>query len=87
MLKNLLYSFLLVVLLTSCTSTFMGSVFIFTLSDIVYYIFIGLFIALVIGMLSKENFRKNFWIWFILNIILTPLPGLIYLLVKIIGKK
>ncbi len=65
----------------------MGSVFIFTLSDIVYYIFIGLFIALVIGMLSKENFRKNFWIWFILNIILTPLPGLIYLLVKIIGKK
>lgn len=78
---------LLLVLFSSCTSTFMGSVFVFTFSDIVYYIFIGLFIALVIGMLSKENFRKNFWIWFFVNIILTPLPGFIYLLVKIIGKK
>ncbi len=65
----------------------MGSVFVYTFSDLIYYVFIAFLIALVIGMLSRENFRKNFWIWFILNIILTPLPGFIYLLVKIIGSK
>lgn len=86
--KHLYFSLLLLsILLSSCTNTFMGSVFVFTFSDIVYYIMIAFLIALVIGLLSRENFRKNFWLWFMLNIILTPLPGFIYLLVKLIGTK
>lgn len=86
--KHFYFSLLLLsILLSSCTSTFMGSVFVYTFSDIIYYVFIAFLIALVIGMLSRENFRKNFWIWFLLNIVLTPLPGFIFLLVKVIGKK
>jgi hypothetical protein len=83
------YKVLIVIIsmfLTSCTSTFMGSVFVFTFTDIVYYVLIALAIAFLIGSYSNDNFKKNFLIWFILNLILTPLPGLIYLLIKMIGK-
>ena len=81
-----LFSFLIFVL-SGCTGTFAGSVFVYTFSDIIYYVLIALIIALAIGLVSKENFRKYFWVWFILNIVLTPLSGLIYLLVKITWKK
>ena len=64
----------------------MGSVFVFTFSDLIYYVLIASATAFIIGMLSGKNFRKNFWIWLVICILLTPLPGFIFLLIKLIGK-
>jgi hypothetical protein len=77
----------IIFLFAGCTSTFFGSVFVFTFSDIVTYILIAFAIALLIGVFTHErSWRKKFWIWFILNLIITPVPGLIYLLAKAIGR-
>ncbi len=74
------------ILLSGCTSTFLGSVFVFNFSDIITYILIAFVIALLIAVFTEGLWRKKFWIWFILNLALTPLPGLICLLAKLIGR-
>jgi hypothetical protein len=63
----------------------MGSVFVFTFKDILLYIAISFILAFIIGILS-ENTKKNFWIWAILNLLLTPLVGFIYLLIKMSSR-
>jgi ACR3 family arsenite efflux pump ArsB len=87
--KRQVYLILLfsIFLFTGCTSTFLGSVFVFTFSDIIWYVIIAFVIALLIGLFTRErSWRKKFWLWFILNIVITPVPGLIYLLAKAIGR-
>ncbi|MES2691694.1 MAG: hypothetical protein V4658_14910 [Bacteroidota bacterium] len=64
----------------------MGSVFVFRFSDLLAYVFIALVIALFIGM-NSSDFRKTFLLWFVFNLVLTPLAGLIYLLIKITSSK
>lgn len=77
----------MIILLTGCTSTFLGSVFVFTFSDIIMYVVIAFVVALLIGVFTRDrSWRKKFWLWFILNLVITPVPGLIYLLAKAIGR-
>jgi hypothetical protein len=85
MLQRLSFSFLFllsVLLLNSCTSTFAGTLLVVTFKDIIYYIIFAFIFALLIG-LKSENEKKSFWLWFVLNLLLTPLCGFIYLLIKI----
>jgi formate hydrogenlyase subunit 4 len=73
--------------LTGCSNTFAGSLLVVSFSDIIYYVIIALVISGIIALFKPENRRKSFWIWFILSLILTPLAGLIYLLIIITRKK
>jgi hypothetical protein len=75
------YLLISVLFLSGCTTTFFGSVIILTFRDILLYIAIAFFIALLIAIRSSANSRRAFWIWFILSLILTPLAGFIYLLI------
>jgi uncharacterized membrane protein HdeD (DUF308 family) len=80
------YTFLIIaftaVLLQSCTTTFMGSVFIISFGDIVMYVMLAFLIAGIIALRSSvAKRRRNFWIWFIVSLLLTPLTGFIYLLI------
>jgi hypothetical protein len=75
-------------LFQGCTNTFMGSVFIFNFSDIVLYISMAFVFAFLIALIStSEKRRSNFWLWFVLSLILTPLAGFIYFLIKLSSKK
>ena len=72
----------ILIFLGGCTSTFGGTVLLLNFKDIIYYVLISFILALFIG-LKSENEKKAFWLWFILNLVLTPLSGFIYLLIKI----
>jgi len=75
------------VLLSGCTQTFMGSVFVFTFRDIIWYVGIAFIFAVLISLISKpEKRRSNFWLWLILGMLLTPLLGFIVLLIKVTRK-
>ena len=76
----------LIALLSGCTSTFMGTVLIITFSDVIYYVAIAFIIAILIALFNPENKKKSFWIGFLLSLVLTPLVGFIYLLIKITSK-
>jgi hypothetical protein len=78
---------LLCLLLSGCSTTFMGSVFVFNFSNIVSYIIIALVIASIFAFFQDGDWRKNFWISFVLGLLLTPLASLIYLLIKFLSKK
>lgn len=81
---GLISSILLSTGLVGCTTTFAGSVFVLRFGDIVFYIAIAFMFAVLIALISRqEKRRQTFWLWFILNILVTPLPGFIYLLIKI----
>jgi len=71
----------LMALLGSCTTTFAGTVFLVTFKDIVYYVLAAVFIALILAYRAQQHQKRTFWIWFVVNLLLTPLAGFIYLLV------
>ncbi|MES2590931.1 MAG: hypothetical protein V4608_03515 [Bacteroidota bacterium] len=74
-------------LLTGCTTTFAGSVFVVRFGDIVFYVAIAFMFAVLIALVSRQEKRRHtFWLWLFLNLLLTPLPGFIYLLIKITKK-
>jgi hypothetical protein len=73
--------------LSGCTTTFMGSVLVITLGDIVFYIVLALILAFLIAVKrSSGTFKSSFWIAFILSLLLTPLAGLIWLLILFTKK-
>ena len=76
---------LILLLLSACTTTFAGTVLVIGFRDIITYVIFAFILALIIG-LKSENEKKSFWIWFILNLLVTPLVGFIYLLIKISKK-
>lgn len=82
--KNTYYFILIFLglLLTSCTTTFAGSLFILTFRDVLLYVFLAFIFAVLVALQSEDK-RKAFFLWFLLSIVLTPLAGLIALLVKI----
>jgi uncharacterized membrane protein YhdT len=59
----------------------MGTVLVLSFRDLVLYVMISFILAVVIGFKSEKG-KQAFWVWFILSLILTPLAGFIYLLVK-----
>jgi uncharacterized protein YybS (DUF2232 family) len=87
--KHVIYyiSALACLLFSGCTTTFMGSVFVFNFSNIVSYIVIALAIASVFAFFQDGDWRRNFWTSFVLGLVLTPLASLIYLLVKFLSRK
>ncbi len=77
----------LIILLSGCTTTFAGSLFVFNFRDLILYIGLAFIFAVLVAVLSSsENRRRNFWIWFILSLVLTPLAGFIYVLVLFTRK-
>ena len=85
--KPILFPFLfLILLLSGCTQTFMGSVLVLTFSDIIYYITLSFILGVLTALFNPENGKKSFWTWFLLSLILTPLAGFIHLLIKISSK-
>ncbi len=71
---------------TGCTTTFMGSLFVFTFRDMVLYVVLAFAMAVLISFKSSWNGKKAFWIGFILSLLLTPLAGFIYLLILFTQK-
>jgi len=84
--KLFLYSFLILLLVSSCTNTFGGTVMVLNFMDVIYYVFIALIIAGLISFLHPDKRRKMFLTWFIVSIVVTPLPGLVYFLFKVTKK-
>jgi uncharacterized membrane protein len=78
---------LFTVLLSGCTHTFMGSVFVFTFRDIVLYVMMAFILAILISFKASGKQKRLFWIWFILSLLLTPLSGFIYLLILYTNKE
>jgi membrane glycosyltransferase len=76
----------LLLLLNGCTSTFMGTIFVITFKDILIYIGLSFIITYIISLFAT-NSKKAFWIWIFLNLLLTPLIGFIYLLIKLSNRK
>lgn len=72
--------------LHSCTTTFGGSVFVFTFGDLVLYVMLALVLAFITSVIS-ENRQRSFWLTFLLGILLTPLVSLIFLLVLVTRRR
>jgi len=53
--------------------------------DIVGYVALALLFGVVAAVLGREP-RINFWVCFILSLLLTPLAGLIYCLIMLTRK-
>ncbi len=90
MLKKLSSYFLIlsIILLSGCTTTFRGSLFVITIGDIILYVFLAFILAFIIAFRSRAEKRTfNFWLWFILGLVLTPLSSFIYLLILFSRKK
>lgn len=88
--KFTLFFFLLSsILLSGCTTTFMGSVLVITFGDIVFYIVLSLILAFLISLKRSRtsSLRTSFWLGFILSLLLTPLAGLIWLLILFSKKE
>jgi hypothetical protein len=86
--RLLLYLLTIVtVLFTGCTNTFMGTVLVLSFKDIILYVIIAFVMAILISFKSSGDTKKTFWTWFILSLLLTPLVGFIYLLVKVSSNK
>lgn len=87
------YSFLLLlavmaIALQGCTTTFMGSVLVLGFRDILLYVMLAFVFAVLIALKSNyEKRRTNFWIWFVVGLVLTPLAGFIYLLITLTKKR
>ncbi len=86
--KQILLSLIsLIVLLSGCTNTFMGTVLILTFSDVILYVIIAFIVSILIALFDSENSKRSFWIGFILSLLLTPVAGFIYLLIKVTNRK
>ncbi|MEO8149658.1 MAG: hypothetical protein ABI723_18615 [Bacteroidia bacterium] len=75
-----------VIFISGCTSTFFGTVLVITFRDILLYVGIAFIVAFAITFVT-DNQRKTLLLWTFINLLLTPLVGLIYLLIKITGRK
>jgi hypothetical protein len=75
--------------LSGCSTTFAGSVVVITFGDIVFYVVLALLMAFFISLKrsSSGNLRRSFWLAFILSLLLTPLAGLIWLLILFSEKQ
>jgi hypothetical protein len=75
-------------LLSSCTTTFGGTVLVLNFRDVVLYVVIALIVAGVISFTHPAvKRRKLFLVWFVVSLVVTPLPGLIYFLIRVTKKK
>jgi hypothetical protein len=83
--KKIILLFLLIntVLLSGCTTTFAGTLLVITFGDIVFYTVLALLMAFLISLKrsSSGKLKQSFWMGFILSLLLTPLAGLIWLLI------
>jgi cytochrome c biogenesis protein CcdA len=86
---TLLFLIISAALLSSCATTFAGSVFVITFGDLVFYIVLALLMAFLISLKrsGSANFKRSFWMGFILSLLLTPLAGLIWLLILFTKKQ
>lgn len=84
--KKLLLALPLLLAIQSCTTTFGGSVFVFTFGDLILYVMLALVLAFITSVMS-ENRQRAFWLTFLLGILLTPLVSLIFLLVLVSRRK
>jgi hypothetical protein len=71
----------LLLFISGCTTTFAGTLLVLNFRDIILYVVIAFFLGLLIAFKSSGNSKTNFWIGFVLSLVLTPLAGLIYLLI------
>lgn len=86
--STLLLASILVTVFSGCTSTFGGTVLVLNFRDIMFYVIIALVISGLLAFTTpSEKRRKTFLIWFVVSLIVTPLPGLIYFMIKITKKK
>jgi len=83
--KKLLY-LIPMLLLTSCTN-FMGIALIISFKDVMMYFILSLIVSAIISFVREGNGMKTFWIWFIIDLILTPFSGIIYLIYHFTKKK
>jgi len=72
---------------SSCSTTFAGSLFVFTFRDFILYVALAFLFALIIAFKAKGNPRNQFWIGFILGLVLSPLASFIYLLILFTKKQ
>ncbi len=87
-LSTLLLASIFIPALSGCTSTFGGTVLVLNFRDIMFYVIIALVISGLLAFTTpSEKRRKTFLIWFVVSLIITPLPGLIYFMIKITKKK
>jgi hypothetical protein len=72
-----------ITLFSGCTTTFSGSVFVITFGDFIIYILLALLMAFLISLKRSASgkLKRSFWMGFILSLLLTPLAGLIWLLI------
>lgn len=75
------FALLALLMLTGCSRSFVGTLFLFSFRDIVAYVSFALGLSVIVAVLSDENWRTAFWISFILSLLLTPIAGLIYCLI------
>jgi hypothetical protein len=86
-LNAILLSSLTLLFLNSCTSTFGGTVLVLGFKDVILYVGIALILSgLVSFMHVAEKRRRVFIIWFVVSLLLTPLPALIYFLIRLTKK-
>jgi hypothetical protein len=83
--KTVIFSLILISFaLQSCTNTFMGSVLVLNFRDIILYVALAFGFSIIIAfMVSAEKRRSAFWLWFVLSLLLTPLAGFIYMLIRL----
>ena len=75
------FAVLIISMLSGCSRSFVGTLFLFSFRDIVAYVSFALVLSIIVAVLSDENWRTAFWISFILSLLLTPIAGLIYCLI------
>lgn len=87
--KITFFSLLNTVLLSGCTTTFAGSLFVVTFGDVVFYVVLALLMAFFISLKRSGSgkLQRSFWMGFMLSLLLTPLAGLIWLLILFTKKQ
>jgi hypothetical protein len=85
----LFFLFISTILLSGCSTTFAGSLFVITFGDIVFYVVLALLMAFLISLKRSGSgkLKQGFWMGFILSLLLTPLAGLIWLLILFSKKR
>jgi hypothetical protein len=76
---------IIAVTLNSCQNTFAGTLMFLNSRDIVAYVVFALIFGVVAAVLGREA-RLNFWVCFLMSLILTPIAGLIYCLILLTRK-
>jgi hypothetical protein len=86
---TLFFLFSSTALLSGCSTAFAGSLFVITFGDLVFYVVLALLLAFLISLKrsGSANFKRSFWMGFLLSLLLTPLAGLIWLLILFTKKQ